>query len=594
MIKRVTRNLKFFIPLLLKYNPFSIIIILLPAIFQALSSLMWIIFPAMIVEELMNAKRINVLITIVLTFVLITSLISLLSYLSNYLNRINSTKADFYIQGLFNQKVMNVDYYNIEDPTFLDLMNRAKKAMNEYTGGIYSFIWHLRTFLTGVLTVSGIIGIIIYSKEYLVVAISMLGVFLSCILSIKYQDTQRKFDQSFSRNDRRMLYFNRIIANFRNQKELRLYNGKELILDAATKENKIGEIQYNKFLRKLKIIRFFDSFFTLFITNFFTLAVLGYSFFFNDEKTMTVATLTMLYNAITNLDESMFSIIYSAREFYNDCLYQEDFIKFMETKSIFNKGNLPIDHINKIEFRNVSFKYPRTDKYILKDVNFTIQGKEKILLVGLNGSGKTTIIKLLCRFYDVSEGEILVNDVNINEYDKESYLKLLAVVFQDYKIISYTIKSNIAILDENKEKLYNVLDRSGALDFVLKLPNKENTYVNKWFDKRGVEFSGGEMQKFAIARSLYKDSDLVVLDEPTSALDPIAEAQLYYNYKDIIGEKLSIFISHRLSSCIFSDRILVIDNGMIIEEGNHKELMKNKEGLYYKMFTAQAEYYKKN
>lgn len=591
MLKKVKRNLKYFIPLLLKYNPYAIFYMITSALVSSLSPLIWVVFPKLIIDELMGEKRINVLALIVICFIISKSIIDLFTEYLNNKNRLHASKADFSIQLLFNMKVMEVDYFNVEDPAFLDLMSKAKKAMNDNTNGIYSFIWTLRAILYGIFTASGVIGIVIYSGEYIVVGFSLIGVLISVFISIKYQNIDRNFNKAFARNHRRMWYFNRTIASFRNQKELRAYNARKLMNDAANKENDNGAREYNTFTIKLKILRFFDAFFSLFIFHFLTLAVLAYSFY---HKNMTIATLTMLFSAINNLDDAVFTIVYNIRSYYNDCLYQEDFINFMEIESVFKYGTKKISSIEKVEFRNVSFKYPRTDKYVLKNVSFTLQNKEKVSIVGLNGSGKTTIIKLLCRFYEVTEGEILINDININEIDKESYMKLLAVVFQDYKVISYSIKSNIAILDENKDKLYDALDRAGALELVQKLPDKENTYVNKWFDKKGVEFSGGEMQKFAIARSLYKDCDLVILDEPTSALDPIAEAEIYYHYKDIIGEKLSIFISHRLSSCIFSDRILVLDGASIVEEGSHKDLMKNKNGLYYKMFTSQAEYYKKN
>lgn len=590
MYKKVKRNLKFFIPLLIKYNPYSIFIMFISAILSSFSSLIWVVFPKLIIDELMGDQSINKLIIIVVIFIVSKSFIDLFNEYAISKNRLSAYKADFSIQRMFNKKIMEVDYFNVEDPNFNDQMSKAKKAMNDHTNGIYSFIWTVRGIIYGVITVSGVIGIVIYSGEFLVVGISLIGVIINIIISIKYQQIDRDFNQSFSRHHRRMWYFNRTITGFRNQKELRAYNAKQLVIDAANKENNIGRKAYEKNTVRLQLLRLFDVSTTLFITRFLTLAVLGYSFYNRD---MTVATLAMLFNAIGSLDDGMFSIVYNARSYYNDCIYQEEFINFMETESAFKNGNLPIKDLYKLEFRNVSFKYPRTDKYVLKNINFVIQNKEKVSIVGLNGSGKTTIIKLLCRFYEVSEGQIFVNDINIYEYDRDSYMQMLAIVFQDFKIISYSVKCNIAIIDDNQPKLYNVLERSRALEKIQSLPDKENTYVNKWFDKKGVEFSGGEMQKFAIARSLYKNCDLVILDEPTSALDPIAEAEIYYHYKDIIGEKLSIFISHRLSSCIFSDRILVLDGSSIVEVGNHKELMRNSDGLYYKMFNSQAEYYKK-
>ena len=228
----------------------------------------------------------------------------------------------------------------------------------------------------------------------------------------------------------------------------------------------------------------------------------------------------------------------------------------------------------------------------MDNISFKIEDSQKVSLVGLNGAGKTTMIKLLCRFFELEEGEILVNGRNIKEYKYDEYMREIAVVFQDYKIISYTIKDNVSIDDDNKEKLYDCFKRSQVLDKVESLPKKENTYINKWFDPAGVEFSGGEMQKFAISRALYKDSSFVILDEPTSALDPVSEAEIYYHFNEVIGKKLTLFISHRLSSCIFSDKILVLDGAKIVEEGKHEDLIKNTDGLYSKMFNAQAKYYK--
>jgi ABC-type multidrug transport system fused ATPase/permease subunit len=362
-----------------------------------------------------------------------------------------------------------------------------------------------------------------------------------------------------------------------------------MILDSSKKEIKEAYGEYKKISRKKQFWNGIDSFVTYFFTRFLSLILLGYAVY---KKNMTIAVFTMLYQSINTFDNSMSSLVYSIRTYVQDCAYQEEFINVMEKKSIFSDGILPIESFDTLEFRNVSFKYPRTETYILKNLDFKIDQKEKVSLVGLNGSGKTTLIKLICRFYSIDEGEILVNGININQYKYEDYMKLMAIVFQDFKVISYSIKSNVAILDENQDKLYDCLRRAQVLDKVLSLPNKENTYINKWFDKNGIEFSGGEMQKFALARCLYKDTDFIVLDEPTSSLDPMAEAEMYHHFKDIIGHKLTIFISHRLSSCIFSDRIFVLDGCNIVETGTHKELMSNKEGLYHQMFTAQGEYYK--
>lgn len=588
-LKLVKRNLQFFIPMLFRLNPWIIVNTILTAVLNSVSQFLWILIPKYIIEELMGNKDIKLLAMWVLILALSNFFVRAISNFIQYVNYVNSAKADFAIEDMFSKKIMKVDYFNIEDPEFADRIKRAKEGMNRYSNGIYSFIYTLQDIITNVITLAGVIGIILVSKEYFVILVTLVGVTINAFIYSKIQHVDKNFNDNWVRHSRKLWYYNDGITNFRLQKELRLYQAKKMVVDASEKEIKEAYSEYSRIAKKKQFWNSTDTLITYLVTRLVSLVLLGYAVYYKD---MTIAIFSMLYQAISTFDNNTASLVYAVRSYFQDCSYQEEFINIMQMESIFADGNLPIDKFESLEFRNVSFKYPRTDRYILKDLSFKITGKEKVSLVGLNGSGKTTLIKLICRFYALDEGEILVNGININKYKYDDYMSLLAIVFQDFKIISFSIKSNIAILDENKEKLYDCLKRAQVLDKVLSLPNKENTYINKWFDKTGVEFSGGEMQKFALARALYKDADFVVLDEPTSALDPMAEAEIYYYFKDIVGEKLTIFISHRLSSCVFSDKIMVLDGASIAEMGTHKELMKNKQGLYYKMFTAQGEYYK--
>ncbi len=596
----VIKNFKYMFPLLLKKSPQTIILMLVSAIVNAAKSLFNVVMPAKIIEELTGNRSTDTLLLYVLIIVLGTLALNALSTLCNNLLSYYSSKADFYIDEMLNNKVTKVDYHNIEDPEFIDLLNRAKKGMNQYSGGIYSFIYAFQSIIWAIFTISGVITIIFASRLYILFILSLFALIANNIIYRKIQNKNQEFRNHMVRFDRKLWYYNKNITSFRLQKELRLYDGKNLIKDTAAIENPKAFKEYNKLTNKLIQLNTVDSVVYYIITNLLTILVLGYSVI-NDHleigsliitwPTITISAFSMLWQGINTFDSAMSQLIYSLNDYLKACEYQNDFIDLMNIESDFITGKEPINKIETIEFKNVSFKYPRTENYILNNVSFKIDSKEKVSLVGLNGAGKTTIIKLLCRFYKVEEGEILVNGRNINEYEYEGYMKNLAIVFQDFKIISFNIKSNIAILDEDKEKFDDVLKRAQVYDKVQSLPNKEYTYINKWFDKNGVEFSGGEMQKFAIARALYKESDLVILDEPTSALDPIAEAEIYYHFNEIVGRKLTIFISHRLSSCIFSDRIMVLDGSKIAEVGKHSELMKKENGLYRKMFEAQATYY---
>lgn len=244
-----------------------------------------------------------------------------------------------------------------------------------------------------------------------------------------------------------------------------------------------------------------------------------------------------------------------------------------------------------IEFKHVYFKYPEDQEYILKDLNFKIFKGEKIAIVGPNGSGKTTMIKLLLRLYEPNKGEILVNGQDIRQLDLTNYQRIFGTVFQDFTLFAWSIKDNIlmgAPLDKAKMKL--VLSQVELSDRIRQLPQGLETSISQELDESGVEFSGGEKQKIAIARALYRDAPIVVLDEPTAALDPVTEANIFSKFNELTAGKTAIFISHRMSSTQFSDRILVLKDGKIIERGTHDELM-NQKGLYQQLYHEQAKYF---
>ena len=244
-----------------------------------------------------------------------------------------------------------------------------------------------------------------------------------------------------------------------------------------------------------------------------------------------------------------------------------------------------------LEFKNVSFKYPFAENYALRNVNLKIENGEHLAVVGRNGSGKTTFIKLMCRLYDVTDGEILINGTDIKEYTRESITGLYSVVFQDFKIFSVSLKDNIcASSDFDSDRFYACLENANIKDRAERLADKENTYLYKDLDETGVEISGGEAQKLALARALYKDAPVVILDEPTAALDPIAENEIYSRFNSFVQNKTAIYISHRLSSCAFCDKIAVFDNARLVEHGTHRELL-GAGGKYSELWNAQARYY---
>lgn len=310
----------------------------------------------------------------------------------------------------------------------------------------------------------------------------------------------------------------------------------------------------------------------------------------------TYGDFTVQFTAVNTLSSSLLSIVTSVLTINKMGFYIDDLMNFVDLpRKDKNKGlDLPNHTVYEFDFVNVSFKYPGTNIYALKNINLHFSTRQKLSFVGLNGAGKTTFVKLLLGLYDVTSGEILLNGENIQKYKYNEYIKIFSSVFQDYKLFAYSVQDNIVLAehDIDKAKLERALHESGVDEFIKGKEKGIDSFVYKIFDSSGFEPSGGEGQKIAIARALYKDAKFIILDEPTSALDPIAEYNLYENLNNLVKDKGCLFISHRLSSTVFADKIFVFENGEIMEQGTHKELIKKEHGLYRDMFEKQAPYYK--
>ncbi len=286
------------------------------------------------------------------------------------------------------------------------------------------------------------------------------------------------------------------------------------------------------------------------------------------------------------------------RSFKENEPFLKQYLEYFDIPNDMYQGSLAVekrsDKKYDIEFRNVSFKYAGSENYALKNVNLTFNVGERLAVVGMNGSGKTTFIKLMCRLYDPTEGEIYMNDFDVRKYDYRQYLDLFSVVFQDYSLLALPLGNNVSSAASwDAEKAEKSLREVGFGERYDEMPKGLETPIYKNFDNEGVNVSGGEAQKIALARALYKDAPFIILDEPTAALDPIAEAEIYAKFDEIVGDKTAIYISHRLSSCRFCDKIAVFDNGEIVQVGSHEELLADENGKYYELWTAQAQYYTK-
>lgn len=311
---------------------------------------------------------------------------------------------------------------------------------------------------------------------------------------------------------------------------------------------------------------------------------------------ITIGEVTMYAGAVI----TMVSGVQRLLEKYQNINYMNEYLstyeEFITRPNMHYDGTLPIekrdDNKYQLELSHVSFCYPGTTQYILKDVSLTFPIGERLALVGMNGAGKTTLVKLLCRLYEPTEGEILLNGINIEKYAYDEYVQIFSVVFQDFHLYDFPLDENIASGKAiDSERFKQVIRLAGLWERVQELPQKQKTLLGHE-NGQGVLLSGGEAQKTAIARALYKDAPFIILDEPTAALDPLAEAEIYENFDTLIQNKTAIYISHRMSSCKFCDKIVVLGDGRILEEGNHETLLAQK-GRYFELYRAQEVYYKK-
>jgi ABC-type multidrug transport system fused ATPase/permease subunit len=315
------------------------------------------------------------------------------------------------------------------------------------------------------------------------------------------------------------------------------------------------------------------------------------------SKRLSIGDFTMMSAASSAFSGSLNSIISEILGLQIKCTYAYKFVDFMKSKDFMPaSGENHCEDIEKctIEFKNVYFAYPGSGKYVLEDVSLKIKSGEHLSIVGLNGSGKSTFIKLLCRLYPVNKGEILLNGINIQDYDYKEYNNLISVVFQDFKLLPFTLKENIAFKNAQTiedRALEPLIKKVGLAKKVEDLKKGLHTHLFKYYEIDGFEPSGGEQQKIAIARALYKNAPIVVLDEPTAALDPMAEYEIYKQFNELVAGKTAFYISHRLSSCKFCDKIVVFSEGRIKEYGTHQELLKYNQGLYSEMYRTQAQYY---
>lgn len=560
------------------------------SVLTALTPFINIIFPKFIIDELLGQKRLPVFIALVIIIILSNFILNLLNSWFDTLVQVKNFQVSNGFDELIGNRIMDMDFEKIEDPDVLDLKEKALAGIRQQ-GVIYRLIRGAVSTISEIITMIGLIAII-STLNIFIVAFIIGIVLLNSYIFKKSQEAQYTVFQKLTPINRAFTYFVQTTCDFGLGKDVRLYNISPLILTKLRDYSR----QTVKFFTDLSKSLGKYSGLNQINIQIQMLGVYSYMTYQVFKNYIGIGSFSMYITASTTFSNSISKFLNTFLDFRQCCRYLDLYLEF---ESIENKNSKEGNHIEpadayNIEFRNVSFKYPRSNNYTLKNISISIKNGEKISVVGLNGAGKTTFIKLLTRLYEPTEGEILLNGVNINTYNYDEYMKLLSVVFQDFKLLAFTVKENIALENHefaNNNDIFEVLNKSGLEQAISKLPKGIYTTIYKTFEEDGIEFSGGQAQKLAIARAIYKDAPIVVLDEPTAALDPISENEIYTRFNELIGDKTTIYISHRLSSCKFCDKIAVFHGGELIQYGTHDELIDQSGSQYEEMFMAQAQYY---
>lgn len=484
-------------------------------------------------------------------------------------------------------KLMTVEFKYLENPEYLDAADKAKFAIESFDA-LNVFLRHLIGLVTQFVTIVSLISLIIVFNPIILVLI-LVGFTFHFIMSQITSKKQIAYYKELGPINRKTNYFNNVVTDARYQGDFRMYH--------------VGDLIYNKFHGFLDktcnyIIYFnkqlgkYQTYYV--IINYLQIIVIyGFVAYISISQDLGVGTYILLTASAMKISSAFDGFANRFIQIRKNVVLLEPVFEVlnMEDGITASEGGYECGPFESLEFKNVTFCYPDTEKIILNNISFRIDSGEKISIVGINGAGKTTIVKLISRFYTPESGEILWNGININEYNYQSYIKELSAVFQDFKLFALTISENVDLEETNKEKIRQCLYQVGLQEKIESLPHNIDSFLSKIYSTEGIDMSGGEKQKVAIARAMYQDSSLAILDEPTSALDPISEAEIYEHFNELVKDKTTIYISHRMSSSIFCTRIIVVSDGTIIANDSHQNLMKKKSGVYYKLFTAQSNYY---
>ena len=504
----------------------------------------------------------------------------------DYQNKMKYTYLEDSDVEKMKQQIYN--YQNATGAGINRLMYVAQALVYAFVNIITAIVLTISLFVTNSkIQYTGIVGFINSPYSFVVILLVMtISILLSMIISIKHQ---KKIIDLYKQLEKDNTLLMNMMSTYGYSSYVNGINDVIYDIEARVAEKDFYIREAHRIQTKTAIIsKTLDILQTIVVMIYIAGKIYTKSIMVGDFM-LYVATITRFVTGVSSLVNHIGGLVYNNQ--FLKLLF--DYYDLPDDRYL---GTLPIekrsDNEYEIEFKNVSFKYPKTNFWALKNVSFKFKIGERLAIVGMNGSGKTTLIKLLSRLYEPTEGVITLNGIDIKKYDYDEYQSIFSVVFQDFHIFAFSISDNVSCsLNGDKEKVVECLEQAGFGEKLKELPNGIETIITKLYDNDGIEISMGEKQKLAIARALYKDAPFVVLDEPTASLDPISEQEVYNKFNEMVKDKTAIYISHRLSSCRFCDKIAVLHEGKLVQVGNHDELVKDENSKYFELWNAQAQYY---
>lgn len=561
---------------------------------------------ALVINELTGEKRLNSLVIYVGCSIALTALFSIILGVLNKKITILDKVFVLKIKKYMNNKIYGMDYEMIENSEFTEMHSKIVQIMFMTNGGIVAVVRLVSEYIGNILSFVIALFIILHSSlsnfnsngvleivSFIVLCILIVFNIKITIVNLKKVNLKEyNLVQNTSTNNYIDYYHYNYMEDDKAAKDIHIFNQRDLILNEILEKGrlpwlKVLEGRYSLYQKYYG----FNNAMSIFISG-FAYIYIGIKALAKDislgNVTKTYSAIMMLLAAFNKLFQTYTRIRYNNR-------FLKQFYEFIDTPEKQNEGSKLSENDDskfEIEFKNVSFKYANTTEYALKNISLKINTNNRIAVVGENGSGKTTMIKLLCGLYQPTEGTITLNGQNIQNINHTEYLKLFSMVFQDFKLFSFPIGENVASNEEyNEAKVWNALKNADISEVIKKYPNKLSQFIYKYVNEMGIDLSGGEEQKIAIARAYYRDTAFVILDEPTASLDPLSEQEIYESLDKLADKKAAVFISHRLSSCRFCDYIYVFHKGEILQRGVHDALVKKANEKYYELWNAQARYY---